>query len=75
MKLCIDCKYYLKGVQNYSWIRESQCLHEDNKSPVDGKPDESLNRLRMSLARCGREGKWFEPKQSNERKDGECCEK
>lgn len=53
MKLCIDCKYYVKGVVQ-------KCAHPNNLSLVDGKPDTTCEYQRTYF--CGREGKNFKSK-------------
>ena len=79
MKLCIHCKFFKSKTTSYggyglSSIRDEndyrdQCLHDNNKSLVDGSPNKSPHSLRSAYGNCGREGKWFEPKQDNKRKD------
>lgn len=59
---CVNCAHYRARL-----IRGAQCTHPLNSSVVDGTPVFSPLLLRAAkdpeVGRCGRQAKWFKPKQ------------
>lgn len=64
MKLCIDCKYYKKGISFPQWgiSGRDKCEHPEIVSPVDGRAEIECDVLRGEKGLCGEKGAWFEPK-------------
>lgn len=56
--LCVDCEFFV--------VTKLQCFHDDNveQSLVDGKLKSLLSPsyLRGGSRRCGKAGKWHEPR-------------
>lgn len=52
MKLCVDCKFYLRNNQ--------QCENDSWTNPVDGRQIYSdAMQVRFSSTKCGQDAKWF----------------
>lgn len=69
MKLCTDCRWY-KYDKLFQFKNDTEmehiCMHPNVRSPVIGESTfAKAESIRGNHKSCGREGRWWERKQTN----------